>query len=98
MRRGTVKFFNHDKGFGFINDNANNESVFVHIDGCNDPIDDNSKVVFEIKKGPKGPVAYNVTLKENYIEPVSKVPTPPPADGEIEVTSNENTEASDTQD
>ncbi len=71
MRYGKVSFFNHDKGFGFIVDRMDNESVFVHIDSCIDEIFENSKVVFETKKGPKGMMAVNVQLEENY-----KPPTP----------------------
>ncbi len=66
IRLGTVNFFNHDKGFGFIVDSGNRESIFVHMEGCIDDINDNNKVVFEVKKGPKGPMAFNVQLKDNY--------------------------------
>lgn len=70
VRHGKVSFFNHDKGFGFIVDSGNNESVFTHIDSCIDDITENDKVVFEMKKGPKGMMAFNVQLKENYVPPV----------------------------
>lgn len=62
LREGTVKFFNTEKGFGFIVDRDSGESVFVHADSLQDPIRDNDKVTFEIGKGPKGPVANNVKL------------------------------------
>ena len=62
QRSGIVKFFNNEKGYGFITDSANNQSIFVHIDGCKEPIKDNDKVTFEVGKGPKGPVATGVAL------------------------------------
>lgn len=70
VRKGKVSFFNHDKGFGFIVDSGNNQSVFTHIDSCIDEITENDKVVFEMRKGPKGMMAFNVQLKENYVPPV----------------------------
>jgi len=72
IRKGKVSFFNHDKGFGFIVDSGNNQSVFTHIDSCLDEITENDKVVFETKKGPKGMMAFNVQLKENYVPPVKE--------------------------
>jgi cold shock CspA family protein len=73
VRKGKVSFFNHDKGFGFIVDSGNNQSVFTHIDSCLDEITENDKVVFEMKKGPKGMMAFNVQLKENYVPPVKEL-------------------------
>lgn len=73
IRHGKVSFFNHDKGFGFIVDSGNNQSVFTHIDSCIDEITENSKVVFEMRKGPKGMMAFNVQLKENYVPPVKEL-------------------------
>jgi cold shock CspA family protein len=60
IRKGVVKFFNNDKGFGFIRDKANDDSVFVHIDNLEEPIKEGDKVTFEMGSGPKGPVALNV--------------------------------------
>ena len=60
LRKGVVKFFNNDKGFGFIRDKANDDSVFVHIDNIEEPIKEGDKVTCEIGSGPKGPVALNV--------------------------------------
>lgn len=60
IRKGTVTFFNSSKGYGFIRDSANQNSIFVHINNVLDPIAENSKVSFEIEMGPKGPSAVNV--------------------------------------
>ena len=63
VKTGKVKFFNHEKGYGFIND-AYGESMFVHINNCIDEIFENSKVTFEVEMGPKGPTAVKVQIKE----------------------------------
>jgi cold shock CspA family protein len=60
MREGIVKFFNTEKGYGFIADKETRESFFVHIDGLVDEIKENDKVSFEVGKGPKGPIALAV--------------------------------------
>jgi len=62
IRKGIVTFFNDSKGYGFIKDVVTQESVFVHINGLVEPIKENNKVIFEIAKGPKGPVATNVKI------------------------------------
>lgn len=62
IRKGTVTFFNNDKGFGFIKDHESQESIFVHINNAQDPINENSKVIFEVEMGPKGANAINVKL------------------------------------
>lgn len=61
-REGKVKFFNTEKGYGFIQDTMTRESLFVHIDGCNQPIKENDKVTYEAGSGPRGPIATDVTL------------------------------------
>mgnify|MGYP000264917118 CR=1 FL=1 len=63
VKTGKVKFFNHEKGYGFIND-AYGDSMFVHINNCIDEIFENSKVTYEVEMGPKGPTAVNVQIKE----------------------------------
>lgn len=60
MRTGTVKFFNDDKGFGFIVDDENGEELFVHISGTIDEITKGDSVSFEIAEGNKGPNAVDV--------------------------------------
>lgn len=62
MRTGILKFFNTDKGYGFITDSESRDSVFVHIDGMIDEIREGDKVSFELGKGPKGPIANAVKL------------------------------------
>ena len=59
-RKGTVTFFNESKGYGFIKDQATQESIFVHINGLIDPIKENDKVTFETEQGQKGPNAVSV--------------------------------------
>lgn len=59
-RKGVVKFFNEEKGYGFINDLDSKESVFVHINDLTSAIRENDKVTFEIEMGHKGAKAVNV--------------------------------------
>lgn len=60
MKTGTVKFFNNEKGFGFIKDNDTNKDVFVHKSGLIDRIYEDDQVTFEVEDTPKGPSAINV--------------------------------------
>ena len=62
VREGQVKFFNDEKGYGFINDKATKESIFVHINNVEGDLRENDRVTFEIENGPKGPNAVNVKL------------------------------------
>jgi len=62
IREGTITFFNEAKGFGFIRDKETQESVFVHVNGLIDPVEEKSKVIFEVEMGPKGANAINVKL------------------------------------
>ncbi len=61
-RNGIVKFFNHEKGYGFISDKANGDSIFVHIENITGDIRENDRVTFELGSGPKGPVALLVKI------------------------------------
>lgn len=61
-KRGTVKFFNHDKGYGFIKEENSQDSIFVHANGLVDPIEENDKVTYEVTMGQKGPNAINVKV------------------------------------
>ncbi len=62
MKNGTVKFFNHSKGYGFITEDDSNTDYFVHVSGLVDEIRDGDAVVFEVKEGKKGPNAVNVKI------------------------------------
>jgi cold shock CspA family protein len=59
-RTGTVSFFSESKGFGFINDNASGERIFVHINNLSERIAEGDKVTFEVENGPRGLSAVNV--------------------------------------
>lgn len=60
VRTGIVSFFNESKGYGFIKDKITQDSIFVHMNGLEEPIKENNKVTFEIEMTPKGPNAINV--------------------------------------
>jgi len=62
MSKGTVKFFNNSKGFGFITPEDGDKDVFVHVNGLVDEIRDGDKVSFDIEEGPKGLNAVNVKV------------------------------------
>ena len=62
VRNGIVKFFNDEKGYGFIVDQFSKDSIFVHANGLIDQIKDNDRVTFEVEMGPKGPNAVAVKL------------------------------------
>ncbi len=51
MAKGTVKWFNDSKGFGFIIDPESQEKYFVHISECIDEINEGDKVEFDIIRG-----------------------------------------------
>ena len=62
MNKGTVKFFNVSKGYGFIKDDNSGAEVFVHVTGLIDKIKQDDQVTYEIEDGRKGPSAVNVKL------------------------------------
>ena len=65
MSKGTVKWFNNQKGYGFISDEKGND-VLVHYTGLNmegfKTLEEGAQVEYEIVDGAKGPQATNVTV------------------------------------
>ena len=62
MNKGTVKFFNGSKGFGFIIDDETKSEYFVHVSGLIDEINEGDAVEFDLKEGEKGLNAVDVKL------------------------------------
>ena len=62
MKKGTVKFFNESKGYGFIVDQETEKEYFVHVSGLIDEIRQNDEVEFEVAEGRKGENAVNVKV------------------------------------
>jgi cold shock protein len=64
MPQGTVKWFNPEKGYGFIEQEDGSGDVFVHYKQIQSngfrTLEENQKVEFEIEQGPKGPQALSV--------------------------------------
>jgi cold shock protein len=58
--QGTVKFFNSEKGFGFIKHDDSNKETFVHASGLIDQVNEGDKVEFDLQEGKKGMNAVNV--------------------------------------
>jgi CspA family cold shock protein len=64
MASGTVKWFNAEKGYGFISQDDGGSDVFVHFTAIQSSgyrsLDENQRVEFDVTAGPKGPQAENV--------------------------------------
>ena len=77
VKRGQVKFFNDEKGYGFIVDSMTQDSIFVHANNveAEDSLRENDKVTYEVEMGPKGPTAVRVRFapKEVKVEKKEEV-------------------------
>ena len=62
MKKGTVKFYNPEKKFGFITNEETKQDIFVHSSSCNSPIAEGRKVTNDEGSNNRGPIAINVTL------------------------------------
>jgi len=63
MNKGTVKFFNEGKGFGFITPEEGGKDIFVHANGLNGgSLFEGDKVEYDVEEGRKGLNAVNVSV------------------------------------
>jgi CspA family cold shock protein len=60
--KGTVKFYNTLKGFGFIKDDDSEKEYYVNASGIKEAINENDKVSFDLEAGKKGMNAVNVKV------------------------------------
>lgn len=61
MEKGTIKFFNTEKGFGFIKSESGKD-IFVHKSALKQPVKENDAVTYEVEQGQRGLNAVNVRL------------------------------------
>jgi CspA family cold shock protein len=63
MAEGTVKWFNEDKGYGFIEVEGGGKDAFVHVNALapGTRVAEGDRVTFDLEEGQKGPQAANVT-------------------------------------
>ena len=62
MSKGTVKFFNHSKGYGFITEEGVEKDHFVHVTALIDEIREGDEVEFDLEEGKRGLNAVNVKV------------------------------------
>lgn len=62
MQKGTIKFFNETKGFGFITEEGGGNEHFVHVSGLIDEVREGDQVEFELENGKKGMNAVRVKV------------------------------------
>lgn len=62
LKKGTIKFYNESKGFGFVIDNDSNDEYFVHASKLKDSVTKGNIVQFEAVETKKGKQAFNVQL------------------------------------
>ena len=62
MYKGTVKFYNEAKGYGFIVEEGTGQEIFLHVTGLDNKIRNGDEVVFETKKSKKGMTAVSVKV------------------------------------
>ena len=62
MNNGTVKFFNENKGVGFITPDSGEKDIFVHINNLKDDISEGDKVTYDSESTEKGLSALNVRI------------------------------------
>jgi CspA family cold shock protein len=78
MAQGTVKWFNAEKGFGFIAQEDGGDDVFVHWSAIQSQgyksLDENQKVEFDVTQGPKGPQAEKSVLSDRLRSTSDEVP------------------------
>ena len=93
--KGTVKFFNNMKGFGFISAEDGKE-YFVHQDGLKEGVrlQDNDSVTFDVEEGDRGPKAVNVS-KGDSAEETSEETSEAPAEETSEEPAEETKEDSE---
>jgi len=91
IRIGRVKFFNDEKGYGFIVDKETKESLFVHANNLSAPIKENDIVRFEVEMGQKGMNAVRVQHHDPNAKPAK------PAKPEVAETENSSVESEETK-
>ena len=62
VKKGKVKFFNEEKGFGFITPEGSGKDIFVHKSETREYLKENDEVQFVIEQGKKGPQASKVEI------------------------------------